>query len=243
MLKLWRSIADFSKQNAHGVKLYLDSHAVRSANFLRQFGALKTDERVLFVGMLFGSELVTDWRLESIGQSTVCRLATEQQSVRDCAVCEAYEHGKAMIRTALFGNGQSSFANFSFVRVTKVDSVDPSLDLECATLLLGFQRILIGWRRLRAIYDLNSTRPPQDHETVLTQAPQLFARTGRFERNGRRQVYREIDTHSLYYVDNFHIGLAAHLEVFDQQETHLGIADLQGRLVHGTEVRGRTIAW
>ena len=45
-------------------------------------------------------------------------------------------------------------------------------------------------------------RPPRDDETVLGLKPDRFAPTGRFERNGRRRVYRETATNRLFYVDN-----------------------------------------
>jgi hypothetical protein len=93
-------------------------------------------------------------------------------------------------------------------------------------------------------YDLRSTDPPRDFQTVLVKQVGRFARTGKIERDGRRQVYSELATGKLFYVDNLHYGLKAHLEAFDQQEEHLGAADIErGAIDESARVRGRRLHW
>jgi hypothetical protein len=243
LLRSWRQIADFAATNSIGLSLFLDHHALSSGAFLQRLNALRPDDRALYVPMLFGSALVGDWRPLAIAADAVCQLATEDEPVADCAICEVYEHRKALATIALVGHEHSSFVNRHSVGVTKVAPPEALIEVLCGTALADFQRIATAWNCLLVHYDVGLTRPPRDHETVLGRAPERFARVGRFERNGRRHVYRETATNRLLYVDNLHHGIAAHLEVFDANEFHLGTADLNGDLDISTVVPGRTISW
>lgn len=87
-------------------------------------------------------------------------------------------------------------------------------------------------------YSADARDPPDDRQTCLVDEGR-FERTDQFESS--RRVYRERTTGNLLYVDNFHFGQGAELEVFSKWRRHLGAADLQGRLRPGTEVPGRTL--
>ncbi|MGK7931861.1 MAG: hypothetical protein AB4041_10570 [Microcystaceae cyanobacterium] len=98
----------------------------------------------------------------------------------------------------------------------ELDSVDNKTGLE-------------NWIKAKILlYDSNSNYPPRDDQTILVK-PTRFTKTRQTPYQGR-SIYLEIDTQRYWYVDNFHYGLAAHLEVFDAQGNHLGEADIEGNL-------------
>jgi hypothetical protein len=243
VLRLWRQIADLAATNAPGLSLFLDGDAVRSGVFLQGLNALSHDVRMLYSPMVFGSDLVNNWRPIAIAPSAICKLATEDRAVTNCAVCEVYGHGKTIATVALLGHDQSSYSHCQAVGVAEVATSEAPITAMCGVTLADFRRIASAWHCLLVEYDLGLNRPPRDDETVLGLKPDRFAPTGRFERNGRRRVYRETATNRLFYVDNLHYGNAAHLEVFSSDKRHLGTADLDGNLDVGTRVPGRTISW
>jgi hypothetical protein len=153
-----------------------------------------------------------------------------------------YEHNNLQRPTALVGHSGSSFANQETIEITRVAPHGLLLVTLCGCTGQHFRLICNGWQCWQAQYHAGLRRPPRDLETVLIEADR-YVRVGRFERNGRRQVYRELGTNRLFYVDNKHHGLGAHLEVFDAQENHLGTADLHGNVDATRAVNGRTISW
>jgi hypothetical protein len=243
LLRSWRQASDYGTSNSRELQFYLDKNAVRAGRVLSRFNALKHDERALFGPVLFSTEFVRDWRGDVRAEDAICQLETESEPVMDCAVCEVYEHEKLNSRAALFGNEGSSFSGRGRVGVSKVEPAGPQLDVHCGCDLLGIQRIGRTWNCLIERYDPNLKRPPKDDETILGREPERFTRLGNVERNGRRCVYREGATGRLIYVDNLHSGLSAHLEVFDSNERHLGIADLDGNLDLLGHREGRVIRW
>lgn len=243
LLRSWRQIADFAAAGTQGALLFLDRDAAANGIFLQRLNALSHDYRVLYRPMVFGSELVKDWRPIAIALNVICQLATENGPVDESAICEVYEHCKSGTSAALMGHDHSSYVNQVSVGVTRLVPHAPPVNVLCGTTLADFKRIASVWGCLVAQYDASLSRPPRDHETVLRRAPGLFTQEGRIERNGRRHVYREIVTNRLYYVDNLHYGIAAHLEVFDNEGRHLGTADLDGNLDAAARVPGRTISW
>ena len=76
-----------------------------------------------------------------------------------------------------------------------------------------------------ADYDFNSTRPPDDCQTVLRDITR-FQKTGQFQQG--RRVHLEIRTRRYWYVDHLHYGEASHLEVFDGRGLHVGESNLEG---------------
>lgn len=242
LLRAWREIADFAKTHAPGLSLHLDRHAV-DGPFLGRFNSIKPDLRRLFGPILFGSELVSNWRDEALCADVVCKLETEGEPVSDCGVCEVYQSRKGLEKIGILGHTMSSFAGRVTVAVDKLSPPEPRLNVVCGTTFADFSRIGHGWECLHVEYDQQSVQPPRDHETVLGHDPARFVRVGRIERNGRRSVYRELATNRYFYVDNLHFGAAAHLEVFNSDEIHLGTADLTGVVDPSTLVPGRRILW
>jgi hypothetical protein len=243
LLRLWRQIADFATSNAEGLSIFLDQNATRSGAFLSRFNELRSDHRVLYTQMLFGSGLVKNWRLDAIAGEALCQLSTEDALAVDCAVCEAYEHRKSMATIAILGDQNSSFSARSTVTIAKIEPPEPGLDVACGACFVDFQRIGRSWNGLRLTYDRTSRDPPRDAETVLLQRPDRFERVGRFELNGRRQVYCEVESGRLFYVDNLHYGASAHIEVFDAQERHIGVATLDGEIDFTAAKPERSISW
>jgi hypothetical protein len=74
-------------------------------------------------------------------------------------------------------------------------------------------------------YDYNSTRPPDDCQTVLRDITR-FQKTGQFQQG--RRIHLEIQTRRYWYVDHLHYGQASHLEVFDARGLHVGESNLEG---------------
>lgn len=64
----------------------------------------------------------------------------------------------------------------------------------------------------------------------------------RFQKDRRivqgQNVYREIDTGRYWYLDNFHKN---HYEVFDKNNQHIGVADMQGNFNPAKKVKGRNL--
>lgn len=241
LLPVWRVIADRVTQDSTVVQLYLDALAVRDAAFLQRFNRLRIDFRQIYSALLFGGRQLADWRPSST-PGRQCQISTEEEPVVDCGVCESYEQRRLDEHVALFGGDCSSYKLEHCVGLSEAGSMEPELTVHCGTGVPDLLRIGRAWGWLQVAYDASFTRPPTDAETSLSNEVR-FVRTGRFERHGRRSVYREIATNHLYYVDNLHCGNAAHLEVFDAQEEHLGTASLDGVLNVGTRVAGRRISW
>ena len=242
VLTCWRGIVDFVAARAPGVELWLDRRALQDGEFLKRFNSLKPDFLRLWRPMLFGSTF-RDWTLERLSGDTLCQLSTELGEVADCAVCEIYEVSGVLPEVALLGSETSSYVGYSQIEIQRIEPKGQERNVACGTTLEDIHQISVAWDCISILYDISEKRPPRDDETVLGRAPERFVRTGRFERNGRRQVYREVATGRLFYVDNLHYGVAAHLEVFDAAEMHIGTADLEGNLHADSRVAGRTVSW
>ena len=84
---------------------------------------------------------------------------------------------------------------------------------------------IAGWTKylksnlVVAPYRADAKRPPMDEQTILVDAD-LFEPTGRREQGRIR--YRRKENGEIWYVDNAHYGLSAHLEVFDANGVHIG---------------------
>lgn len=244
LLRAWYAIADLVALANPALSLFVDKRVVSSPDFLREFNRqLRTDERTLLRLLIFGSGRLEDWSASQLGAGISCRLLTEEIAVRDCGVCEAYGHRSTSETTALLGGHNSSFADRRLVGIERLEPPTTPLEVECGTSVDDVVRIGTSWGCLPLRYDLNAARSPRDDETILSQAPQRFERIGKFERKGRRNVYREMATGNLYYVDDLHTGGAAHLEVFDARGDHLGTASLDGVINQSSAVQGRVISW
>lgn len=68
-----------------------------------------------------------------------------------------------------------------------------------------------GWRQ--QTYDLNSSVPPRDEESILADTRKFELTEHRYK---GRLMYRRIGTNNLCYIDSKHFGGAAHIEEFNE---------------------------
>lgn len=119
-----------------------------------------------------------------------------------------------------------------FSRVTS-DSVMGKFDSDPGGILLNFQygpfsddisarhftssELLLSYFKSEGLltpsYDISSSIPPRDDETILADSS-VFQMTRHSYQ--RRKMYLRLGTNELWYVDNFHYGRDAHIEVFNE---------------------------
>ncbi|MBS3028950.1 MAG: hypothetical protein HCA25_18230 [Dolichospermum sp. DET50] len=121
--------------------------------------------------------------------------------------------------------------NNNEINLICLDSIDSKLALEC------WLEHKLNLSQLE--YSLDSEEPPRDKQTILRD-------TTRFKKTANkcqgRIIYLESNTERYWYVDNFHEGKAAHLEVFDKTgKNHLGEADLDGNINYSKSDSDKTI--
>jgi hypothetical protein len=242
VLVLWTRIADRAANARRELLILFDRQIVETPGFLSAFNSISLNVRNLSSRIIFG-RILTDWRAIRLSDGSHCRLGSENGAVSDCGVCEAYARRRTQRTIGLLGFEESSYAGRETVEILQVAPPGASVTIDCGSNFVDFERIGKSWNCFPLVYSREETRPPRDGETCLGNQPERFERTGRFERNGRRVVYREIVTGYFYYVDNLHYGLAAHLEVFDADEQHVAVADLDGNHDISGRVPGRVISW
>lgn len=129
-----------------------------------------------------------------------------------------------------FGNEMTDIQQFHFIRVqNRADYIEMvTIDANCK--IEGVEFWYMKNRDKRYQYEENTNIPPRDEQTILINAA-LFEETSLPLQGGTRKVYRHLKNKTYWYVDNLHIGKAAHIEVFDSNgKKHLGEANLQGIL-------------
>lgn len=75
-------------------------------------------------------------------------------------------------------------------------------------------------------YNFSSSIPPRDDETILADSSVFLMTRHSFQ---RRKMYRRLGTNELWYVDNFHYGRDAHIEVFNEttkKQIHVSRIDI-----------------
>ena len=179
-------------------------------------------------GVLFNKLNAKDWqttRIHSADDLFICMT----EVVTDTCMAELAErrlHQQELIGM-LLNFPQSKFAGLSLLEITKNDL--PLLPLDC----LDNQDTLIRWLNEqlqldRFNYDIASSVPPMDRQTVLIDNARFRATT--YVKKGRR-VYLEQTTQNYWYIDSLHYGPSAHLEIFDHTGNHIGEAALDGTFI------------
>jgi D-ribose pyranose/furanose isomerase RbsD len=87
------------------------------------------------------------------------------------------------------------------------------------------------------IYDTNLQIPPTDEQTILRDRNRF---TPTKYSSNKRRVYKDKLTNYYWYVDRNHIGLHAHLEVFNKNGEHIGTASLTGDIDSSKRIAGRS---
>jgi len=147
--------------------------------------------------------------------------------VTDTSMAELAE--RKLLKTDLLGLllnlDNSKFSNFKETEVTK-NKIDKSV-LDCIDTKENFTNWICDKISPDCFgYDTSSNLPPSDLQTILKDG-QRFRKTS-LPKQGGRTVFEESNTRYNWYVDSFHTGDSAHIEVFDRQGNHIGEANLLG---------------
>jgi hypothetical protein len=164
----------------------------------------------------------------------------EGETVNNTSVAELAERRLVApaIPGGLIGLEQSRYFSVAEVHVLKVEHARIPLRSWCR--IEDFKE----WVRLNfpevPAYAPDAPDPPRDEQTCLADRT-VYEYTGRSSAHDRK-IYKHKTNRQLYYVDNFHNGAAAHLEVFDKTGAkHLGEASLKGVLDKSKAKKGRSI--
>ena len=126
--------------------------------------------------------------------------------VSQTSMSEAYEQDSSMLV-----NFVSSYVEEPIARIEKIGSaIARVMSYSDGGALLSFV-LTKGWRRNQ--YNLSSSVPPRDEESILSDTNRFEATVYRY--NGR-VIYRRKDTGHLCYIDSKHYGPAAHIEEFNE---------------------------
>jgi len=160
--------------------------------------------------------------------------------LRDETICEAAERKLADVGASisLLSAPDSAFGHERSIIVSKISTAQM---IELGN-VISIEIVRRWIAAQRGYYDANSRSAPKDFQTVLQKDPERFRPTGKLERRFSRQVFVEIATGRLHYVDEAHPGSYAHLEVFTANGEHLGTADINtGQLDTNKRVNGRNL--
>lgn len=206
----------------HVYKAFSEEELISSINRLRD----KSFSRAI-IDVLYNRINSEDWRSEQIHSSNDIFVYNDD-FVTDTSIAELAERflQNQDILAALINFPRSKYANQLHLCVIKND-VD-----QCNLNCIDSRERMQNW--LKDILDLHdiqyypiSTEPPRDQQTILRDMVR-FEKTTLLQAG--RRVYKESETQYYWYVDNFHFGQAAHLEVFDSRGLHLGEANLEGTI-------------
>jgi hypothetical protein len=208
--------------------LFINYRALREELFISSLNQSVRDKSLARAlrNLMFNKHNAVDWtrdRQHSLEDS----FEYKNQSVTDTSMAELAERKLIDLQMigVLINFPKSKFERLGMARVIKNKTRE--IDLEC----IENRQTLEKWlnkHSLLDIYDYSSKEPPLDSQTVLNDS-QRFEVAPMQSQQGRR-VYREKETGYYWYVDNFHFGKAAHLEVFSKNHQHLGEANLQGEI-------------
>lgn len=204
--------------------------AIRNKAFIASLNAVREkDLRVSVRNVLHNKLNARDWtqeRVHSANDVFTCKedlvTDTSMAELAERILCHTTESG------LLINFPESRFRTETSVIVEKNE--DSSAPIDCVdqkqTLELWLDKRL---QLSKFEYDIASRTPPIDSQTVLRDRGR-FERT-QLPRQGGRILYRERKTQYIWYVDSFHFGEAAHIEVFDQHGlNHIGEACIVGIL-------------
>jgi hypothetical protein len=217
---------------------FLNYQAIKEQNFQQSLNNLRDkSQKIAFKNILFNKLNPIEWRKIRVSNESdnfdCVMIDKSYKDVKDTTLAEVTER-QLQNQTQIYlviNFIQSSFncphidildcckitviKNNDEINVIELDSVDNKIGLE-------------NWIQVKlSLYENNSTYPPRDEQTILVNQTRFRKTQQRYD---GRSIYLEVETQRYWYVDNFHYGLAAHLEVFDIQGNHLGEADITGNL-------------
>jgi hypothetical protein len=209
--------------------LFLNRQAIKNDDFRASLQRVKNKNlKQAFQQIIFNKLNPKDWRTQQ-KHSINDLFAYKNEDVTNTSLAELSERKiqNRILLGLLVNFTKSRFTNEPIAIIKNFDETNP-VELDCVNDKFSLKIWLDDNLQLSLIeYDVTSKTPPTDKQTVLRDE-------NRFEPlsisvQGRR-VYREMQTGYYWYVDNLHVGQAAHLEVFNTQGEHLGEADLDGTL-------------
>lgn len=236
-LKIFFSV--FALLNQKGVErqifksneLLVRYNAVKNEPFLASLNTVpdKSLDRAIR-NILFNKLNTKDWQPQQKHCSDdLFTLEDKEEIVTDTSMAELAERKilEAQLIGMLVNFPRSRFANCSSALVIKNE--EDHIDLDCVEDKASLNNWLEKALQLSSLeYDDSSKFPPTDKQTILRDTSKFNITSLAFQ--GGRRVYKELETNYYWYVDSFHYGKSAHLEVFNSRGRHLGEADLEGQL-------------
>jgi hypothetical protein len=204
----------------HIYKAFNEEVLISSINHLHD----KSFSRAI-IDVLYNRLNPKDWRNEQVHLSEDI-FVYKDELITDTSMAELAERSLQNINilATLINFPSSKFTDQVQICITKND-VD-TCDLNCVETKEQMQNWLNNVLNLQDIhYESFSVEPPRDRQTILRDIVR-FEKTNLLQ--GGRRVYKESKTQYYWYVDNFHFGQAAHIEVFDAHGLHVGEASLEG---------------
>jgi len=221
---------------------YVNYEAVKGSNFKQSLNQIKDKSlKLAFMNVFFNKLNPKEWRKEQVHSSTDsfdCLMINEQYKIVN-------ETSLAEIAERKIQNSSSTYLLINFIN-SSFHLVHPHITNCCLITIvknndevncikldgLDNKSALEDWLEHTfnlscSVYDELSNDPPTDEQTILRDK-QRFQKTS--FRWHDRAIYREVATDRYWYVDNFHFGKSAHLEVFNKAKSHVGEADIEGNI-------------
>lgn len=233
--------------------VYANYEAIKGANFQASLNQLRDKSlKTAFVNIVFNKLNPKEWRKEQfhLPEDLFDLLTCDDNYVNVCDTCLA-EVAERKLQNDYKQYLLVNFINSSFnithpdiqgcciITIVKnsdetnailVDGVDCKSALEC------WLENKFALTKLE--YSPDAIEPPKDEQTILRDS-------ARFQKTSRtyqaRCIYYESSKNRYWYVDNFHFGKRAHIEVFDGRGLHVGEADLQGNIDTEKKDKEKTI--
>ena len=259
-IKIFNSIFELINQNIKNKKtykedsnIYANYEAIKGSSFNASLNKLKDKSlKTAFINIVFNKSNPKEWRKERLHSTDdlfdYLTIENDFENVCDTSLAEVAERKLQnnnqqylLINfiNSRFKNIHPDIENYYLVTIFKncneqipicIDGVDSPLTLNCW--------LEDKYSLSKLEYPFDTTIPPRDEQTILRE-------TSRFKKTQlrcqSRIIYCELATERYWYIDNLHFGQAAHLEVFDKRGSHIGEADLQGKIDTSKQDKNKTI--
>jgi hypothetical protein len=233
--------------------VYANYEAIKGANFQASLNQLRDKSlKTAFVNIVFNKLNPKEWRKEQLHlpEDLFDLLTSDDNYVDVCNTCLA-EVAERKLQNDDKQYLLINFINSSFKIVhpdikdcciiTIVKNSDETKAIfidgvDCKSALQCWLEDKLALSKIE--YSPDAIIPPKDEQTILRD-------TARFQKTSRqydaRSIYYELNTNRYWYVDNFHFGKGAHIEVFDGRGLHIGESDLQGNIDTAKKDKDKTI--
>ena len=239
------------KEESDRIKIY---EAIRDSQFHTSLNLLKDKSlKTAFINIVFNKSNPQEWRTEKLHSPEDlfdCLISDDNyKDVSDTSLAEVTERKlqNPDSEYLLINFPNSSFRmahpniknnclittikNNDEINLICLDGIDSKLALEC------WLEHKLNLSQLE--YSSDNKEPPRDKQTILRDTTKFKKTANKCQ---GRVIYLESNTERYWYVDNFHEGEAAHLEVFDKTgKNHLGEADLDGNINYSKSDSDKTI--